>query len=127
MKDVVRSSKAPQPIGPYSQAVKASGLVFVSGQIALDAKTGQMMQSSIEEEARQVMENIQYILKDAGTDFNNVLKCTIFVKDLAHWDIINTVYGSYFDGLAPARETVQIVALPKGANIEISCIASGGY
>lgn len=127
MKDVVRSSKAPQPIGPYSQAVKANGLVFVSGQIALDAQTGEMIQHTIEAEAKQVMENIRYILADAGTTFNDVLKCSIFVKDLANWDTINAVYGSYFDGLAPARETVQIVALPKGANIEISCIASGAY
>jgi len=127
MKDIVRSSKAPQPIGPYSQAVKANGMVFVSGQIALDAKTGAMIQDSMEAEAKQVMENIRYILEDAGTSFNNVLKCTIFVTDLAHWDVINTVYGSYFDGLAPARETVQVVALPKGAHVEISCIASGGY
>jgi 2-iminobutanoate/2-iminopropanoate deaminase len=127
MKDIVRSSRAPQPIGPYSQAVKANGLVFVSGQIALDAKTGAIIQDTIEAEAKQVMENLHYILTDAGTSFNNVLKCTIFVTDLANWDVINKVYGSYFDGLAPARETVQVVALPKGAQVEISCIASGGY
>jgi 2-iminobutanoate/2-iminopropanoate deaminase len=95
--------------------------------VALDAKTGAIIQDTIEAEAKQVMENLHYILTDAGTSFNNVLKCTIFVTDLANWDVINKVYGSYFDGLAPARETVQVVALPKGAQVEISCIASGGY
>jgi 2-iminobutanoate/2-iminopropanoate deaminase len=127
MKDIVRSSKAPQPIGPYSQAVKANGMVFVSGQIALDAKTNAMVQDTIEIEARQVMENLRLILEEAGTNFSEVLKCTIFLCDLGNWDVINRVYGEYFGGLAPARETVQVVALPKGANLEISCIASLSY
>lgn len=127
MKDIVRSAKAPQPIGPYSQAVKANGLVFVSGQIALDAKSGEMVQSDIGAEAKQVLENLRYILEDAGSSFNDVLKCTIFLTDLGNWNIINEIYGSYFDGLAPARETVQVVALPKGARIEISCIAATSY
>jgi 2-iminobutanoate/2-iminopropanoate deaminase len=124
MKDVIRSQRAPQPIGPYSQAVTANGLLFISGQIALDAKTGNMVQENIEAEATQVMENIRYILEDARTNFSNVLKCTIFLCDLANWETVNAVYGRYFEGLAPARETVQVVALPKGAHLEISCIAA---
>jgi 2-iminobutanoate/2-iminopropanoate deaminase len=127
MKDIVRSSKAPQPIGPYSQAVKSNGMVFVSGQIAIDATTGKMVQDTIEAEATMVMENIRYVLEEAQTDFNNVVKCTIFLTDLANWDVVNAVYGRYFDGLAPARETVQVVALPRQANMEISCIAAASY
>jgi 2-iminobutanoate/2-iminopropanoate deaminase len=124
MKDLVLAATAPQPIGPYSHAIKANGLVFVSGQIALNAATGTMVQDSIEAETHQVMKNMGAILEAAGVNFGAIVKTTIFLTDLGNFEKVNAIYGEYFNGtLAPARETVQVVALPKGAHVEISCIA----
>lgn len=120
-KKIIFSEKAPAPIGPYSQAVLAGNLLFVSGQIAL--KDGILVQESIQAETHQIMQNIQAILQEAGMDFRNIVKSTIFVKDLNHFAIINEIYGSYFNEEPPARETVQVSRLPKDANVEISCIA----
>ncbi len=120
-KKVIFSENAPAPIGPYSQAVLAGNLLFISGQIAL--KEGIMVQETIQAETHQVMRNIQAILQESGMDFGNVVKSTIFVKDLNNFQAINEVYGSYFEENPPARETVEVSRLPKDANVEISCIA----
>lgn len=120
-KKVIFSENAPAPIGPYSQAVLAGNLLFISGQIAL--KEGVMVQDTIQAETHQVMRNILAILQEAGMDFGNVVKSTIFVKDLNNFQAINEVYGSYFGENPPARETVEVSRLPKDANVEISCIA----
>lgn len=121
MKKVVLSEQAPAPIGPYSQAILAGNMLFVSGQIAL--KAGQMIQNSIEEETHQVMKNLGAVLEAAGLNFSHIVKTTIFVKDLNNFQAINEVYGSYFTENPPARETVEVSRLPKDANVEISCIA----
>lgn len=121
MKKVILSQQAPAPIGPYSQAILAGNTLFVSGQIAL--REGQMIQSSIIEETHQVMKNLEAVLEAAGMSFANIVKTTIFVKDLNNFQAINEVYGSYFSENPPARETVEVSRLPKDANVEISCIA----
>ena len=123
MKKTVISDKAPAPIGPYSQAVQAGNTLYVSGQIAINQATGQLVTDDITAETNQVMQNLKHILAEAGGGFSNVVKCTIFVKDLAHFGRINEVYGSYFDAYPPARETVEVSRLPKDVNVEISCIA----
>lgn len=120
---IINSPNAPAPIGPYSQAVLAQGVLYVSGQIALDPQSGNLVGTDIEGETHQVMKNLQAILQQAGLTFADVVKCTIFVKDLSHFVRINTVYGSYFTQQAPARETVEVSRLPKDVNVEISCIA----
>ncbi len=124
MKKIINSSKAPAPIGPYSQAVAMGGLVYVSGQIPIDQASGELIGGSIEAETHQVMKNIGYILEAAHLDYSHILKTSIFVKDLDNFGKINEVYGSYFDENAPARETVEVSRLPKDVNVEISCIAS---
>lgn len=121
---IINSPKAPAPIGPYSQATLANGTLYVSGQIALDAESGNLVNDSIENETHKVMQNLQAILAEAGMDFSNVLKCTIFVKDLNNFGKINETYGSYFTSNPPARETVEVSRLPKDVNVEISCIAA---
>jgi 2-iminobutanoate/2-iminopropanoate deaminase len=123
MKKIVVSDKAPAPIGPYSQAVRAGDTLYVSGQIAINQATGQLVTGDIEAETNQVMQNLKHILAEAGGGFANVVKCTIFVKDLSNFGRINEVYGSYFDAYPPARETVEVSRLPKDVNVEISCIA----
>ncbi len=123
MKQLINSKNAPAPIGPYSQAVKTGNLLFVSGQIALDPKTGELVQDDIQTETRQVMNNLLAILNEAGINFNNVVKCSIFVKNMGDFASINETYGEYFTENPPARETVEVSALPKGVNVEISCIA----
>jgi 2-iminobutanoate/2-iminopropanoate deaminase len=120
---VITSSGAPAPIGPYSQAILANGMLFVSGQIALDPASGELVNSSIEDETHQVMKNLQAILSEAGLDFTHVVKCSIFVKDLGNFASINGVYGSYFNSNPPARETIEVSRLPKDVQVEISCIA----
>jgi 2-iminobutanoate/2-iminopropanoate deaminase len=120
---IINSSQAPAPIGPYSQATLANGTLYVSGQIALDAESGNLINDSIENETHKVMQNLQAILAEAGMDFSHVLKCTIFVKDLNNFGKINEIYGSYFTSNPPARETVEVSRLPKDVNVEISCIA----
>jgi len=121
---VIQSSNAPAAIGPYSQAIKTGNLLFVSGQIPLNPETGVMMQENIEVETHQVMKNLQAILTEAGGSFTNVLKATIFIKNMNDFTQINTVYASYFTGTFPARETVEVARLPKDANVEISVIAA---
>lgn len=121
---VIQSSNAPAAIGPYSQAIKAGNLLFVSGQIPLNPKTGNMVQENIEAETHQVMKNLQAILTEAGGTFANVVKATIFIKNMNDFAQINTVYASYFTGTFPARETVEVARLPKDANVEISVIAA---
>ncbi len=121
---IINSPKAPAPIGPYSQATLANGTLYVSGQIPLNQETGELVNSSIEEETHMVMKNLQFILVEAGMDFSNVVKCSIFVKDLNNFGRINETYGSYFTSNPPARETVEVSRLPKDVNVEISCIAT---
>lgn len=121
---IINSPKAPAPIGPYSQAVKAGNTLYVSGQIPIDQSTGNLIESSIEEETEQVMKNLGYILEEAGLTFENVLKCSIFVSDMGNFSRINEVYSRYFTENPPARETVEVSELPKGVNVEISCIAT---
>ncbi|MCP4459722.1 MAG: RidA family protein [Cytophagales bacterium] len=123
MKRIIESSLAPEPIGPYSQAVAANGTLYVSGQIPIDRSTGEVISSSIEEETEQVMKNLEFILKEAESGFDQVVKCSIFMKDMSDFAKINEVYGSRFVSNPPARETVQVSELPKGVNVEISCIA----
>lgn len=119
-KNIIFSPDAPAAIGPYSQAVEINGTLYVSGQIALAAfEAG----SSIEEETEQVMKNMGHILTAAGYTYQNVVKCTIFVKDMGHFAQINAIYGSFFSDNFPARETVEVARLPKDVRVEISCIA----
>lgn len=122
-KQIINSADAPAPIGPYSQAVKHGDTVYISGQIALDAKTGNLITGDIKTETHQVMKNLQAILTAAGLDFTHVVKTSIFVKDLNNFVAINETYGEYFKSNPPARETVEVSRLPKDVNVEISCIA----
>jgi 2-iminobutanoate/2-iminopropanoate deaminase len=122
-KSVVFSTQAPEPIGPYSQAILAGNLLFVSGQIAIQKSTGKLITTSIEDETAQVMINLNEILKVAGFTFDDVVKCSIFLKDMNNFPKVNEVYGQYFLQSPPARETVEVSRLPKDVNVEISCIA----
>ena len=122
-KVIIKTSLAPAPIGPYNQAVKAGNLLFASGQIALNPATGELVNATIEEETNQVMNNIAAILKEAGAGFNNIVKTTIFLSDMSLFAEVNEIYGSYFTGDYPARETVAVKGLPKNVNIEISITA----
>lgn len=126
MKKIIKTSNAPAPIGSYSQAVQTGNLLFVSGQIPSDHKTGEIETGGIKAEATRVMENLKAILNEAGADFSNVVKTTIFLKDMGDFAAVNEVYGSYFTSDFPARETVQVAALPKNVNVEISVIAALG-
>ena len=122
-KVIVKTDLAPAPIGPYNQAIKAGNFLFASGQIALDPATGNLVNATINEEANQVMNNIAAILKEAGAGFNNIVKTTIFLSDMSLFAEVNEIYGSYFSGDYPARETVAVKGLPKNVNIEISITA----
>lgn len=124
-KEVIYSSNAPEPIGPYSQAVKAGNMLFVSGQIAINKSSGEMITATIAEETEQVMKNLSEILLAANMDFSQVVKCTIFLKDMNNFPKVNEMYGKRFSSLPPARETVEVSRLPKDVNVEISCIAVG--
>lgn len=125
MKNIINTSKAPAPIGAYNQAVLKGKMLFTSGQIALHPKTGELVMESIQEETTQVMENLKAVLAEAGMNFENVLKTSIFISDMKNFAQINEVYSSYFDeSTAPARETVEVANLPKYVNVEISMIAS---
>lgn len=123
MKSIINSANAPAPIGPYSQAVKANGMIYISGQIALMPGTDQLLLNTIEEETKQVMENLKAILNEAGIGFDHVVKSTIFLSDMQHFGSMNGIYASYFNEAPPARETVHVSGLPKGVNVEISMIA----
>jgi 2-iminobutanoate/2-iminopropanoate deaminase len=124
MKTIINTKDAPQPIGPYSQAVKIDRTLFVSGQIAIDPSTGNLKLDNVHEETTQIMRNIGAILKAAGMDYANVVKTTIFLTNMNNFSSVNEVYGSFFKSDFPARETVQVARLPKDVNIEISVIAS---
>lgn len=123
MKEIINSPKAPAPIGPYSQAVKSGNTLYISGQIPIDQSSGNLIEGTIEEETEQVMKNLDFILKEAGLSFESVIKCSIFVSSMNDFARINAVYGKYFKDNPPARETVEVSGLPKGVNVEISCIA----
>lgn len=122
--DVVVTDKAPAAIGPYSQAIKTGGLLFCSGQIPLDPHSGELVCGTIEEETTRVMENLQAVLIAAGAEFGQVVKTTIYLADMADFQVVNQVYGSYFSASKPARSTVAVAALPKGARIEIEAVAA---
>lgn len=122
-KKIIRTDSAPAPIGPYSQAVQSGNMLFVSGQIPIDPKTGNLVQDDIKAETRQVMENLRAILHEAGMDFSNVIKSSIFLMDMGQFAQVNEVYGTYFTSNPPARETVQVAGLPRAVNVEISVIA----
>ncbi len=119
----IETDRAPKAIGPYSQAIHYGNFLFISGQIALDPDTQEMVEGGIEEQTKRVMENIKAILNEANMDFDNVIKTTIFLKDLADFDKVNRIYGEYFKEHKPARSTVEVNNLPKGALIEIEVIA----
>lgn len=123
MKKIVNTEKAPKPIGPYNQAVMANNTLYVSGQIPLNPANGELLKGDVKEQTRQVMENLKAILHEAGMDFSNVVKCSIFISDMKDFPFINEVYGGYFAEDPPARETVQVAGLPLGVDVEISCIA----
>ncbi len=120
---VIYTENAPKPIGPYSQGIIKGNCLFVSGQIGIDPATGSLDTSSIENETKRVMENVKAILNAAKMEMNSVAKATIYLTDLKNFKIVNEIYGSYFSQAPPARETVQVAALPKGARVEISVIA----
>jgi|SRR5687768_12984466 2-iminobutanoate/2-iminopropanoate deaminase len=120
---IIRTEKAPAPIGPYNQGVLAGDTLYISGQISIDPATGQLKKKDIQEETHQVMQNLKAILVAANMGFNHVVKATIFIMDMQQFSEINEVYGKYFEGDFPARETVQVAALPKSVNVEISMIA----
>ncbi len=123
-KEIISTTNAPAPIGPYSQAVLAGNLLFISGQIALKPATGELANADIIEETHQSMQNIKAVLTEAGMDFGNVVKTTIFLSDMELFGKVNEVYGKYFSGNFPARETVAVKGLPKNVNVEISMIAA---
>ena len=124
-KTIINTKNAPAPIGPYNQAIKIDNMLFISGQVAMDPNNNnELIKSSITDETHQVMKNLSAILQEAGMDFTNVVKTTIFLSDMSYFKEINSIYGSYLkDGEEPARETVAVKTLPKEVNIEISMIA----
>ncbi len=124
MKKIINTPNAPAPIGPYNQAVLSGDILFVSGQIALIPGTSDLSNADIAAEANQVMHNLKAILTEAGMDFSNVVKTTIFLSDMGLFAAVNEIYGSYFESDYPARETVAVKGLPKNVNVEISMIAS---
>ena len=124
MKDVILTDRGPKPIGPYSQGVRANGLVYLSGQVALDPKTAEMSGTDIGAQTERVMENIKGILEAGGTSLNQVIKTTVFLKDMNDFAAMNAVYAKYFAGAPPARSTVQVSRLPKDALVEIEVIAT---
>lgn len=123
-KSIIHTTSAPAPIGPYSQAVKANGFLFISGQVAFNPATNEIEATTVAEEAEQVMKNLQALLSEAGIAFEHVVKTTIFLSDMAHFQTVNEVYGKFFTGNFPARETVAVKGLPRNVNVEISMIAA---
>lgn len=121
--DVIKTDKAPAAIGPYSQAVVHNNIVYCSGQIPLDAETMEIVSGGVEEQIRQVMDNLNKVLLEAGSGFGKVLKCSIFLDDMDDFKTVNGVYSEYFSDKPPARETVAVQTLPKNVLVEISCIA----
>lgn len=123
MKKIIRTANAPEPIGPYSQAVQMGNMIFCSGQIPLDPKTNQILTGDISAQTELVMKNIEAVLKEAGCEFKNVVKTTIFLTSMKDFPLVNEVYGKYFKELPPARSTVEVSGLPKGVNVEIEVLA----
>ena len=123
MKSIIYTEKAPEPIGPYSQAVLAGNMLFISGQIPIDPVSNQLITGGIADEAKQVMKNLEALLKSSGFLFEDVVKTTIFLSNMNHFAEVNEIYGSYFSANFPARETVAVLGLPKNVNVEISLIA----
>jgi 2-iminobutanoate/2-iminopropanoate deaminase len=123
MKTAVATQKAPQAIGPYSQAVKAGGFLFTSGQIAIDPATGNIIGGGVSEQTERVMENLNAILTEAGSSFDKVVRCTVFLKNMADFSGMNDVYGRYFPAPPPSRSTVEVARLPKDVLVEIDLIA----
>lgn len=122
-KDIVYSNQAPDPIGPYSQAIKVSNMIFTSGQIALDAETNALISGGIEEQTEKVLENLKAVLNAAGSDLEKVVKTTIYLKNMGDFSTVNQIYATYFKTSVPARSTVEVSRLPKDVLIEIDCIA----
>lgn len=123
MKKALKIPNAPAPIGPYSQAILIKDTLYVSGQIPLDPNTGELVNDSIENSTHQVLKNISSLLNEAGMSFDNVVKCSIFLKNLDNFNSVNKIYAEYFRSIPPARETVEVSKLPMDVDIEISCIA----
>lgn len=124
MKKIINTNNAPAPVGPYNQSVLANGTLYMSGQIAIDPSSGNLITDNIEDETHQVFKNIKAVLTEAGMTLDNVVKCSVFVSDMEMYGRINAVYAQYFDeATAPARELVEVANLPKYVNVEISCIA----
>jgi 2-iminobutanoate/2-iminopropanoate deaminase len=123
MKQIIKTDNAPAPIGPYNQAILAGDTLYISGQICIDPTTGNLKNRDIQEETHQVMQNLKAVLSEAGMNFSNVVKTTIFIIDMHQFSEVNEVYGRYFESDFPARETVQVSALPRFVNVEISMVA----
>lgn len=124
MKTIINSLSAPSPVGPYNQSVLVGNTLYVSGQIAIDQSTGNMILDNIEDETHQVMKNLGFILQEAGMTYENIVKCSVFVADMEQYGRINSVYATYFnEATAPARELVEVANLPKYVHVEVSCIA----
>ncbi len=123
MKEIISTENAPGAIGPYSQAVKTNGMVFCSGQIPIDIATGEFVSDDVAQQTEQVLKNLSAVLEAAGTSLNNVVKTTVFLMDMADFAAMNEVYAKYFSDNKPARATVQAAGLPRGARVEIECIA----
>jgi 2-iminobutanoate/2-iminopropanoate deaminase len=124
MKDVVLTNRGPKPIGPYSQAIKSNGMLFVSGQVALDPQSGEFVGVDVRQQTERVLENLKGILEAAGASFHHVVKTTVFLKDMNDFAAMNEVYARYFSAAPPARSTVQAARLPKDALVEIDLIAT---
>lgn len=123
MKKTIHTSNAPEAIGPYSQAVVHDNIIYCSGQIGLDPVSMEFVGGDVESQAQQVMKNLEAVLTEAGSDFNKVIKCSIFLDDMDNFGAVNEIYGSYFDDNPPARETVAVKTLPKNCKVEIGCTA----
>jgi 2-iminobutanoate/2-iminopropanoate deaminase len=124
MREIVSTDRGPKPIGPYSQAIKSNGLLFASGQVALDPKTNEFVGGDIRQQTERVMNNVKGILEAAGSNLHHVVKTTVFLKDMNDFPGMNEIYGRYFTAAPPARSTVQVAGLPKDALVEIEVIAS---
>jgi 2-iminobutanoate/2-iminopropanoate deaminase len=122
-KKIINTSNAPAPIGPYNQAILTNNILYISGKVCIDPATGNLKNKDLQEETHQVMHNLKFILQEAQMNFNNVVKATIFLTDMNRFSEVNDIYGKYFEGDFPARETVEVSALPKFVNVEISMIA----
>ncbi len=124
MKKIISTTEAPAAVGPYSQAVRIGPMLFTAGQIPLDPKSGQIVSDDIAEQTRRVLDNLTAILRAEGMDFSNIIKTTVFMTDLGQFQTMNEIYAGYFKAEPPARSTVQVTALPKGARVEIEVIAA---